>query len=642
MQSNTSFFNKGIQKQNIKQHGWLSIVYLLGLLFSIPLQMLLVISGEERAPIPQEHLFEDAFFSQIIFVTLVPVFAGIMMFRYIQVKASVDMIHSLPIQRKSLYINHLITGFILLVLPVWITGGVTALIVGSSPMFEGITYQDVGNWLLIASVMTIFSFIFSVCIGMLTGLSILQGVLTLILLVLPSGFLLLLTDILDWYLFGFARVYYESSDQLIKLSPITMLSDYVLKQDMVMYAVLAVVFGIVGYFLYKLRNVERASQALTFDLFKPIFKYGVTVCTMLISALYFHHLEHIGWIVFGYVGGSLLGYVVAEITLQKTWRIWGKNVFLGYAGYAVVIVLIGFIIHIDLFGYETSVPDKEEIKAVYFGGDMYKLSDETMSENMFSTDEQYIEGVQALHQAIVSKGDTNETAPGNYYAIAYQLEGGRKFVREYRITPDLGEKLANVVESEPYKRDMYNLEDLEKPLETISITSVPIHESVTISDPEEMNELSRILKYEISSMKMEDMIGNGKSLGFVSIYTDDENEDTEISLPWEKSFTELEKWLKTNNYLDRLTVQADDIKTMEVIYVPENRSLFPVDVFMEPEKFREVKEITNDKVIQKAINQYTDFDHDSLYYLRFVTNSGSEFYGVLPEGDVPEEIASKF
>ncbi|WP_240375882.1 hypothetical protein [Bacillus piscicola] len=657
MKSKMSFFNKGIQKQNIKQHGWISVIYLVGLLFALPLQMLLIASDKQREyHKPVENLFSFGFPVQIIFIVGVPILAGIILFRYLQMKPAVDMIHSLPIRRGSLFANHMISGLVMLLLPLLITALTAMMVVNSTPLFDYLSAVDIWSWLGVVSVMTVFLFSFSVFVGMMTGMSVAQGILTFILLVLPPALFFLVTENLSMFLYGFSQRYY-SSEMITSWSPIMWLAELEYKElaarEVIIYLVLAVLVIFIGWALYRFRSVETASQAITFPALRPIFKYGVAFCTMLVSASYFQIYDSTGWLIFGYVAGSLIGYTVAEIILQKTWRIRGRA-WLGYGVFAVFIVFIGIIIKTDIAGYETRVPAVDQIEGVYFGPDTYALTQDSETKAEFVNKQAYVEKVRALHEEIVA--EQPETIQNvrypyqfNEIAIAYELENGSRLVREYRLPHEStinDNKLASVLESEPYKKMMYELDALTKPVDKIVFTPhAPIPKSLTITDEEEIKEIKSILQYEIASLKMEEMKSHRADWGQIILETDDiEMERKEYregpSIPWHKSFQELEKWLKDKNYLDQARVVPDEIAHIEVRYVSKTngRVDFPDQVFWE-DMGKSVK-FEDTKIIEKALNHYQEFGEGE-YYVKFVTNNRAEFYGILPVNNIPEEIIDK-
>src|SRR5699024_10813010 len=72
----------------------------------------------------------------------------------------------------------------------------------------------------------------------------------------------------------------------------------------------------------------------------------------------------IGWLMFGYIFGALLGYILAEILIQKTWRIFHQwKGFIIYIGISL-IVLSSFVF--DWFGYEERIPEQEDVQKIFF------------------------------------------------------------------------------------------------------------------------------------------------------------------------------------------------------------------------------------------------------------------------------------
>ncbi|OEH92500.1 hypothetical protein [Bacillus solimangrovi] len=87
MKSKKSLFNVGIVKQDLRQHGWVSVLYLLGLLFALPLQMLMINEDSFRSTYDNlETYFDIGVTIQIIFIYTLSILAGIFLFRYLQTK----------------------------------------------------------------------------------------------------------------------------------------------------------------------------------------------------------------------------------------------------------------------------------------------------------------------------------------------------------------------------------------------------------------------------------------------------------------------------------------------------------------------------------------------------------------------------
>ena len=121
-------------------------------------------------------------------IAVIPVLTAILLFRYIQSKKSVDMIHCLPIKRVKLYDNHIFIGILILVVPVLITA-LSALLLKEALNLNNyrfhFTVKTVASWTGRTILFNIVIFLSSVLVGMFTGLSSAQGILTYIFLFLP-------------------------------------------------------------------------------------------------------------------------------------------------------------------------------------------------------------------------------------------------------------------------------------------------------------------------------------------------------------------------------------------------------------------------------------------------------------------------
>src|SRR5690606_31648879 len=92
---------------------------------------------------------------------------------------------SLPVKRETLYHTHILAGLIILFIPLLVTALVTWIMVARLPI--NLSGQDVMVWLGLGMLMNLLLFMTSVAVGMITGMSSVQGVLSYILLLLPTG-----------------------------------------------------------------------------------------------------------------------------------------------------------------------------------------------------------------------------------------------------------------------------------------------------------------------------------------------------------------------------------------------------------------------------------------------------------------------
>ena len=125
---------------------------------------------------------------------------------------------------------------------------------------------------------------------------------------------------------------------------------------------------------------------------------------MLFGGVYFSAVQSnsVAWMIFGYVIGAVIGYYLAEIVLQKTWRVFGH--FKGILIYGVIAMVC--IIGTQTFGfYENHVPEQDEVKNVLLADTHYVYMDKEIYGDIFTPsplkEQENIEQVRKLHQEII-------------------------------------------------------------------------------------------------------------------------------------------------------------------------------------------------------------------------------------------------
>lgn len=575
-------FNGGVLRQNMRQHGWIGIIYLLGLLFALPLQMLL--AHQEDMPAQEIHnLFQIADNVQTLFILIVPVAAALFHFRYLQAKPPSDLWHSLPLRRGQLLFNHMASGLFLLLVPVWLVSLLSGLLMPLDS--NGYAYQaaDVWNWCITASVITLFFYVFSVFVGICMGQTVLQGIVIYILLLLPA-FLLMLFDMhFRMFLFGYPNydvIYGDMGDWSPVYSMLFAAGTPIGAVKLWIYAGLSVLFTALSYLLYRKRHTEKSGYAIVFTYFNPLFKAGVMLCAMLLCGTYFGSLKdkYPAWVIAGYLAGALIGYLAAEMVIRKSWHVLtGKAV----REFAVYAVLLGIVIYLPVSnwnGYEARVPEAGRIAGVYVGdgyrmyaGDSYRPDAAFQAEPMFSADKSYIEAARQLHQALAAARPKMDVSASSYrtyryYDFVYKLNNGRILHRAYWV-PSAGfePELKALMENGEFKRKEYELFGLDAKLEGFRITNGD--KVLNISDPGEIAELKELLEKENLNMSYEDQTGN--QMPYASFQTlvkpDDSGYQAYYSYYWYPSFDELTRWFEQKGYTAKIRTLPQQITSVELV-----------------------------------------------------------------------------
>lgn len=490
----TRLFNKALILNNLKRFWWVSLLYTIGLFLLSPVLVL----SRETGMIEFETIFDGTIF----FLFIVPVFLAVMVFRYMQNSKSMVTIHAMPYNRLDLYINNVISGLILLIVPILLN---TALL-SYLQLFpkEGIIFEQGISikYLWISLLVSITLYAITVAVGMVTGSSIAQIIFTYIINFLPAGIIVILNYLLDGIIYGFSGISEDVINNLGKISPIVQtlflrnqgkVSDFLIPDIVLIIAVL-----VIGYFLYKYRNLEDAGEVISGKFIKPIFKYGVTVCVMLVGALYVKGIFEVDkpdLII--YLLFALLGYVIAEMLLRKSFKI--LNSYKGFIGFIGVFAIVVACINFDLLGYENYVPKAEDIECFTFGSTWQLEAYRQGAKTEVLAGKENIEKVVALNQEIVKNKNANINKSGTM-GITYLLKNGKIVSRTYRLdNKAYQEKVEEIMLSEEYKKSKVELfnRSIEE-IDNIKVSNYVFSDhSVAVTTKEEIEQLVSAMKQDI-------------------------------------------------------------------------------------------------------------------------------------------------
>ncbi|KHF38012.1 DUF6449 domain-containing protein [Halalkalibacter okhensis] len=661
MLSKTFSFNRGIVIQDLRSVGWVFVAYFLCLLFALPLQILLKYSRDGH----YHHIFmtdstslfaiSNAF--QVFLLFLMPVLLSIFIFRYLQVKLTSDYMHSLPIYRGALYHLHVILGLLLLLVPVILTGIVLFVLGSVIPLDEILSIGAILEWVAMTSFFNVFVFFAGVFVAMLTGMSVLQGALIYIMFLFPAGISLLVLMNLQIYWYGLSADYYlnQNVDKIVPFIRVNELTQTPLSGlELAGYTMVIIFFYLSSLWMYRKRNVEAATQAIAFRPLQPIFKYGVTFCAMLVGGLYFSAMTNnsLGWTIFGYVTASIIGYFLAVMILEKSWRVFTK--WKGYAVYAVSVVIIGLIIQMDVVGYEKAIPQIDEINQVYFADSVHFLDEDEerytngfeqeIRPNYFYQDEVNIKNIHSFHEQLIADKPliraNNEES--RFVVFGYELQNGERQVRQYRIPVEDYESLYKpIVESQEYKQNqnpVLAVEDLSK-LDRIALNVPQGGKRLVLTDPEEMNEFHQLLKVEIEEESYDDSFEYHAPWAEVEyLWTDNKR----IRSQWKKSYVQIEEWLEQKGVLDQARITADDISHAIVIKSDEHSNIYE---FIHENNLDHTLESRDDTLrINNAdqleeILRSTTWNSEGTYIVAFYYHQHMyPDFQTFPEDDVPDFI----
>jgi ABC-2 type transport system permease protein len=664
MPSRTSLLNPEILKLILRSSGWISIIYFLVLLFAIPFEILMTTS-DKRLMFEPANVFQYNLELQYILLVSVPVILPLFLFHFMQSKQSSDLIHSLPVKRDMIFHQYTLSGWFMVNIPVVVIA-IIVFVQRSVLNIQSILEMDsIFYWLGMTILFNTIIYISTVFIGMITGISFVQGILSYIFLLLPVGLFVLSAFNLKFFMFGFPDSYHLNG-KIKYLSPLTMLEgiqDIPNRLPLWIYVGISILLYFLSSLLYKNRKPESVSQAVIFPILKPILKFGMTVCCALLAAAYFGSYRELseGWLFFGYLFGSFFGYVLAEILLHKTWRVFGY--LKGYLYYGGILVVIIAIFQFDLTNFEDRIPEMEEIQQVHLSNGPYLYLNPEESgyskETFYLNEKNNIQLVRELHEQILSnknnKKVSSELSESAFFV--YELKNGKKLVREYEINRD--DYLAYykpIHESKEYKEvtfPLFNLTSDEINMITIESSGYK-NDRAVISERAEITELLAIIKEDILSSTYEEMYSSKSFQSHISFSLNNSKEgkeyygyaDTRALV----SYKRMQDWLEGKDLLDNAFISEDDIDFAVVlkkedlklnhdgysnIEVLTNMNNHPsATTFKSKDQIKELMDITEDAYIP---------DSKETYVVAYkIKNQLDPYLGTFDQNEAPVYVNDKF
>jgi ABC-2 type transport system permease protein len=195
------------------------------------------------------------------------------------------------------------------------------------------------------------------------------------------------------------------------------------------YVFAAVLIYVLSYYSYRRRQSESAGDLLAFSWLKPVFRWGAGLCAgylagILVASLSSKFPIWVGLVVFG-----LLAFFVADMFVQKTFRVFTRKRF------RECVLFLGFVavsyggMYGATYGVEQYVPEESQLAGAY----LY------MNYPVEFTGEQLGEAIR-MHEEILSRsGQLRELveteAPEDVIVLSfiYQFTNGKKLERLYQL-----------------------------------------------------------------------------------------------------------------------------------------------------------------------------------------------------------------
>ncbi len=455
MKSKTFCFNLAIFKKNFTHYWPLWALHLGFLILAMPVMIWKATTSVvylERAG-DESRMYDVV--KRVLDVQLAPlpiflfaVMMALAVFSYLYSAKSAHMIHALPVDRLELYVTNYLSGLSFLVVPELLVFLISVLVCLANKI-TCIEYLFVG--FLCQTGISFFAYTMAVFIAMFTGQSLAMPLYYLAANYLYVGCLFIVSRVIVLVGYGISDAWNPGVSCI--LSPVYYLGNNLRARCtyqegttiadgisiggvhlVAIYGIIALIFSVAAYQLYKRRQLETAGDWVSIGILKPIFRWGVALCGGVSLALFFTEalwdprgLNVYVCITSGVVVAGAVCFFVAEMLLQKSFHVFRRTRILEWGGFTAVAVLFITLFQIDAFGMERHVPVQEEIDAAFVYMDYPIQVESEELPALLKLHEQVIQDKRA-YLALEEEGS------GYYYTtFRYYLKDGSIFERRYPL-----------------------------------------------------------------------------------------------------------------------------------------------------------------------------------------------------------------
>lgn len=579
----TSLFNSGIYKANIRRYFWGSVFYAIVLLVLTAMVILFDIDPRNAMTYLPDHrpyiLGNVVLYGPLVISVVVPTIVGLLVYRFVHSKKTSVFAHSLPVSRSTNYVSTLLAAFTLMAVPVILTGIVLIAmsLFGYSAFFD-VTSCLVWTGLNLLSLFLMFSVTsFS---AFLTGNSFAMVGLNALILFIPLIIAASLSSLAYVFLYG----YYETNLLLQTATewnfPIYIFSvanAIVNIPDLpfgwikaVIMLIIAIALYVAAFFLYKKRNMEKAEDVAAYKCLNPIYKYVLTLLAALGAFAIFSHTlgEGVWFATMMVLIISAVVYFAAEMVLKKSLKIWRA-----YKGYLVFLTIfaigVSIVAFTSFFGYETYIPDTEDVEKV-------SVYDSRAYEgDRYISDPEMIEYARQVHAQLTEKENVytiekymKDRREGLY--ISYKLKNGNTVLRRYPVTSQMFCKvLDDLYESQEYKKR--NLDLFSSRIGEIYEININHNYETKINDPEKILQLIKCIRADQLDLAYTQMRNHqawyfNLSVEYIpSVEVEIERDTRAIHseyLQINANYTRTINWMRENGYISDLFNQENNDLTV--------------------------------------------------------------------------------
>lgn len=492
MNSKISLFSKALVKSDIKRYWWVSAIYMvLTALFILPNAVMKDI-GDVYSRFGSDNGALALFFAFVL---------GGLLFSYLHRVNSVSFMNSIPVSRTTQYLSHILSGFILLIVPIT----VTSLVIFFEELHHGSGIQFCYKYFYTCLLYSACAFMLTTFTSVLSGNLISTYVFGGGFVALPYFILSMANEIFSKNVYGFVN-YDEGIMQYIYIMGI----DEMWAKRSVIYIAIALALFVISLVLYKLRNMENYGEVVAFKPLKPILMYFVAVCFGLFGydLLYYIHNRSLNFTL-GVLPLGIVALIAVFMLNQKSFSF--KGILKPIVIFAVCMGIVNVIFAFDLTGYEKRIPDENNVVSIDAFSGYYANCYATSRDygapiyddinKGILTDKKDIDTITKLHKYLVQRGAVNDNSIS--IKITYTLKNNKKLSRNYLLNYN---EMKDIYSIDNYKKVIYPIaNDNKKEMDYVELSdSRSLSPSIRLYNID-INKLYDVVKKDVIKLTPEDL-----------------------------------------------------------------------------------------------------------------------------------------